>query len=124
MSLKRTVVVLLVLLAAGVGVVKSTPRPDQRNFWALNNTLKEIRELYVSPHDYKSWGTDVLGRGVLPTAVGRVISFDSTGPTGCSFDFKLVFSDGTAQQYLQGRDVCSVIAIQFNATDSFGLIKP
>jgi hypothetical protein len=123
MSLKRTVLVLLVLLAVGVGVVKSTPRPDQRNFWALNNTGKEIQKFYVSDHDSTQWGGDILGRATLPTGMGTVVYFDSTIKTGCNFDFKIVFADGSTQQYLQGKDVCKVFGIQYNVSDSFGLIR-
>jgi hypothetical protein len=123
MSLKRTVVALLVLLAVGVGVVKSQPT-DPRNFWALNNTQKEIREFYVSTHDSTRWGTDILGRATLPTGMGTVVYFDSSIPTGCNFDFKIVYADGSSQTYTQGRDICAIFAIQFNANDSFGLVKP
>ncbi|HEV3219547.1 MAG TPA: hypothetical protein VGZ48_07230 [Candidatus Acidoferrales bacterium] len=124
MSLKRTVVMLFVLLAAGVGVVKSqTPRPDNRNFWALNNTGKEIAQFYVSPHGNPNWLNNVLGHGVLPAEMGTVIYFPSNVSTGCSFDFKLVYSDGSSQVYQQGRDVCQIYAVQFDPTDSFGLVK-
>ena len=125
MSLKRTGLMLVVLLALGVGVVKSqTPRPDNRNFWALNNTGKEIAQFYVSPHGNPNWLNNVLGRGTLPAEMGVVIYFPSNISTGCSFDFKLVYSDGSSQVYQQGRDVCSIYAVQFDPTDSFGLIKP
>ncbi len=124
MSVKRTVLVLLVLVAAGVGVLKSQERPDQRNFWALNNTSKEIKEFYVSAHDSTRWGTDILGRATLPDGMGTVVYFDSKIQTGCNFDFKIVYADGSSQTYTAGRDVCSIYAIQFNASDSFGLIRP
>jgi len=123
MSLRRTVPVLLVLLAIGVGVVKSQPQVDQRNFWALNNTQKEIREFYVSAHNDTRWENDVLGRATLPNLMGTVIVFTPAVKTGCVFDFKLVYADGSAQQYLQGRDVCQIFGIQFNATDSFALVR-
>jgi hypothetical protein len=38
---------------------------DRRDFWALNNTGKEIREFYVSAHESTNWGNDVLGRSTL-----------------------------------------------------------
>jgi hypothetical protein len=123
MSLKRTVLVLLVLLALGVGVVKSQPQADQRNFWALNNTHKEIREFYVSSHDSTRWGGDILGRATLADGMGTVVYFDSKIQTGCNFDFKIVFADGSAQQYLQGKDVCKIFGIQYNETESIGLVR-
>lgn len=124
MSLKRIVPVMLVLLAIGVGALKSqTPRPDNRNFWALNNTGKEITQFYVSPHGNSNWLNNVLGRGTLPAEMGTVIYFPSNISTSCDFDFRLVYADGSSQTYMQGRNVCTIYAVQFDAADSFGLVK-
>jgi hypothetical protein len=123
MSMKRTGLVLLGLLALGVGVVKSQPQGDQRNFWALNNTQKEIREFYVSAHNDVRWENDVLGRATLLNGMGTVIYFTPAVKTGCNFDFKLVYADGSSQTYLQGRDVCNIFGVQFNAADSFALVR-
>ena len=97
---------------------------DQRNFWMLNNTGQVISRFYVSPHDSNYWGNDVLGSGRLPNGIGAVISFTSSVRTSCVMDFKLVFEDGTEQTYRQGRNVCSLGAVQFNRTQSIGLWLP
>lgn len=97
---------------------------DQRNFWALNNTGKTISRLYVSPHEDKSWGSDVLGESQLPTGVGTVISFRAGARTSCLMDFRLVFSDGSEATYPQGRNVCLLGAVQFNRTTSIGMALP
>lgn len=94
------------------------------DFWALNSTGREIREFYVSPHDNTRWGSDVLGRATLPNGVGTIVTFSPESQTGCIFDFKLVFDDGTSVTYTQGRNVCRVDAILFNPTESFGLSRP
>jgi hypothetical protein len=98
----------------GLGA-SQTLQSDRRNFWALNNTTKEIRNFYVSPHSSDQWGDDVLGRATLPDGMGTLIYFTPGSQTGCVFDFKLVYSDGTAQQYVQGTNVCEIRAVQFNS---------
>jgi hypothetical protein len=93
---------------------------DPRNFSLLNNTGKQIREFYVSPHEVGDWGPDGLGVTTLPDGWRTLISFDRGGLSSCVMDFKLVFSDGSKQFYAQGRDVCRLNAVQFNWDDSIG----
>lgn len=103
-----------------VGYAGSQGR-DARNFWVLNNTGKKISRFYVSPHESYSWGSDVLGQAELPNGIGALISFDSSIRSSCTMDFKLVFDDGSEQLYRQGRNVCLLVAVQFNRQDSVGL---
>jgi hypothetical protein len=103
------------------GVASHAQRADQRNVWVLNNTYREIRELYVSPHERNSWGQDVLGQGTLPHGIGAVISFDPRISSSCVMDFKLVYGDGSVHVYEDGRNVCLLLAVQFNARASIGL---
>lgn len=113
----------LVMVIIFLGQVSSHAQ-DERNFWALNNTGKTISSLYVSPHEHKSWGKDILGQAELPTGIGTVISFDPDVETSCLMDFRLVFRDGTEQTYVQGRNVCKLGAVQFNRSTSIGLLLP
>ena len=119
----KTLLVALVLtggLSLG-GVTSHAQRGDQRNVWVLNNTNREISELYVSPHESNSWGQDVLGRVTLPHGVGTVISFDSRTASSCVMDFRIVYGNGSEQVYDDGRNVCLLLAVQFNARSSIGL---
>ena len=107
------------LLLTAVLLVCALPQqgiPQSRaNFWFLNNTGKELHNLYVSPHSQNAWGQDVLGRATLPTEMGTLIIFPPEWRGVCHEDFKLVFSDGTFETYAQGIDVCQLHALQFNA---------
>jgi hypothetical protein len=107
------------LLLAAVLLVCVLPQqaiPQSRaNFWFLNNTGKELHNLYVSPHSQNSWGQDVLGRATLPDGMGTLIVFPPTWRGVCHEDFKLVFGDGSYQTYSQGIDVCQLHALQFDA---------
>src|ERR1700689_642894 len=90
--------------------------PQSRaNFWFLNNTGKELNNLYVSPHSQNSWGADVLGRAALPSEMGTLIIFPPAWRGVCHEDFKLVFRDGSSETYTQGLDVCQLHALQFDA---------
>jgi hypothetical protein len=111
----RLAVIALVVLPAVISYGQ-----DRRNFWALNNTGKTIREFYVSPHESGNWGRDTLGETQLGNGTGTLISF--TGRSSCVMDFKLVFTDGTDQTYEQG--VCLLGAVHFNRYDSIGLSLP
>jgi hypothetical protein len=115
---------LAALVLTGLGLGGATPhaqRVDQRNVWVLNNTNREISELYVSPHESSRWGQDVLGQATLPHGIGAVVSFDSRIGTSCVMDFKIVYGNGSVQLYEDGRNVCVVLAVQFNARTSVGL---
>jgi len=111
-----------VLLAAFllVCVVPQAIPQSRANFWFLNSTGKELHNLYVSPHSQDSWGSDILGRATLPDGMGTLVIFPPQLRGVCHEDFKLVFSDGTAQTYTSGIDVCQLHALQFNATDVSG----
>ena len=91
-----------------------------RNFWFLNNTGKDIHNVYVSPHESKVWGADVLGKATLPTGVGTLIIFPPNWQTSCYMDFKLVFDNGVEQLYQEGRDVCTLHALEFDPSSSSG----
>ena len=122
MASKTLLVSLAVVGAVGLGeVTPHAQRVDQRNVWVLNNTNREISELYVSPHESNSWGTDVLGRATLPQGIGTVVSFDSRIGTSCEMDFRIVYTDRSVQVYDDGRNVCVLLAVQFNARNSIGL---
>ncbi|MGO9641391.1 MAG: hypothetical protein ACLP1Y_08825 [Candidatus Acidiferrales bacterium] len=121
MNLRRIVLGLTISMALCLGLGASqTATQDRRNFWALNNTGKEIHSFFVSPHTSDQWGDDILGRATLLDGMGTLIYFNSSVRTGCNFDFKLVYADGTAQVYTQGRNVCEIHAVQFNPDTSDG----
>ncbi len=122
MASKALLAALVLTGAVGLGGVTShAQRYDQRNVWVLNNTNQEISELYISPHESTRWGQDVLGRATLPHGIGTVISFNSQIGSSCVMDFKIVYENGSVQLYQDGRDVCLLLAVQFNARSSIGL---
>jgi len=87
---------------------------DRRNFWVLNNTGRTITSFFVAAHGTDApWGNDVLGTATLPDSLGTAVYFHDN-QSSCMYDFRVGYSDGTHQDYLQGRNLCQVHAVQFN----------
>lgn len=124
MSLKRILVTLGLVTVATLALVTyqatKLRAADQRNFWFLNNTGRQIEQVYVSPHESGYWGSEVLGVAALPDGTGTVIVFSRNYRTSCVFDFKLVFDDRTVQIYTEGRNICSLHAVEFDSYTSQG----
>jgi hypothetical protein len=115
MTVRKIAIQLTVLTGLCLCLTGASARPPIRDFWALNDTGKEIRYFYVSPHDVTEWGDDVLGRATLADGMGTKIVFPRREGAPCNYDFKLVFADGTNQVYQNGRDICAISAIVYNA---------
>jgi hypothetical protein len=124
MSPKRILATLGLIAAVTFGLVTAhVPKlraADQRDFWFLNNTGHQVDRVYVSAHESEYWGDDVLGASALADGMGTVIVFSQNYRTSCTFDFRLVYHDGTVQTYRDGRNICSLHAVQFNAYSSQG----
>jgi hypothetical protein len=70
-----------------------------------NNTRMPIVEVYISPVRSEHWNIDLLGYDYLAPASSVLVNIDDR--TGCRFDFKTVFDDGTTQ-IRRDVDVCAV----------------
>ena len=77
-----------------------------QDFTLVNSTGFEIDQLFVSPHSSNNWGSDVLGRDVLPTGRQTDITFPpNTRP--CAWDLKVVYSDGGSASWMN-INLCSI----------------
>jgi hypothetical protein len=119
----RLVVLVAVALALLLGTSGSRAQ-NQRNFWMLNNTTKTISQFLVSTHDDESWGRNILGTATIAHGMGTLVYFPPDSKGSCLMDFRLIYNDGSEQTYRQGRNVCLLGAVQFNAKDSIGLSLP
>ena len=70
-----------------------------------NNTRMPIVEVYISPVRSELWNIDLLGDAYLAPASSVLVNIDDG--TGCRFDFKTVFDNGTSQ-IPRDVDVCAV----------------
>lgn len=64
----------------------------QLDFRFHNRTGFSVAQLYVSPSHSDYWGSDVLGRDILPSGYSTLIYFSGNYDT-CIFDIKVVFLD-------------------------------
>ena len=70
-----------------------------------NNTRMPIVEVYISHVRSGLWNIDLLGDDYLAPASSVLVNIDDR--TGCRFDFKTVFDDGTTQ-IRRNVDICAV----------------
>jgi hypothetical protein len=110
--MKKILSVAIALLA----VTLSASSSDHRNFWVLNNTGRTINSFYIATHGVQgSWGNDILGNASLSNSLGTAVFFHDAAAS-CVYDFRVQFSDGGYQDYLQGRNLCQTHAVEFNAS--------
>ena len=76
-----------------------------RNVEIVNASGMTITNFYGSNSGSNSWEDDILGASTLASGSAANINFDD-GSGYCTFDFKVVFSDGTVG-IEKGIDVCT-----------------
>jgi len=99
-----------------------TAQTRNRDFWALNYTGGTVVQLWVADHNSPYWGSEVLQGARLESGLGVYIHI--TGGGSCFVDFKLVYSNGSTQEYRDGRDVCAVGGVEFGPSVSRGWLWP
>jgi len=77
----------------------------ERQMELTNSTRMAIIEIYAAPVSSGRWHEDLLGNEILTPANSAVVSIDDA--SGCWFDFKTVFDDGTTS-IRRAIDVCEV----------------
>ncbi len=96
---------LAVVAALSMALTGVAMAADQ-DFTLVNTTGFEIDQLFVSPHSSNNWGSDVLGRDVLPAGNQTDITFPpNTRP--CAWDLKVVYSDGGSASWAN-INLCSI----------------
>ena len=105
------------IFAAAVMAVSFAAHAIDRDFTVHNNINETIAELYVSPTSQTTWGSDILGRDVLPQGESAAIHFTPRTNAGeCIFDIKLVAG---AHQYVVSRvNLCTITDMTFNRSGS------
>jgi hypothetical protein len=81
-------------LTGCVETTTTTYSSANRNVLIINNSGYTITNFYGSNSGSSSWEEDILGTSTLPSGNSVNINFDD-GSGYCTFDFKVVFSDGS-----------------------------
>lgn len=91
---------------AGCLTTTTTYSSANRNVTIVNASGMTITNFYGSNAGSNSWEEDILGTSTLASGSSANINFDD-GSGYCTFDFKVVFSDGTVGVE-NGIDVCQI----------------
>jgi hypothetical protein len=124
-AVQRRVLSAALLGAAALTLAACQQEPAQRvvvvpsqacntAFRVVNNSSVTVGQLYFSHSSLSGWGTDQLGRNVLPP--GRFVNYRAAN-TG-NYDFRVVWTNGRAAE-IRGVNVCR--ASQITVTNA-GLI--
>src|SRR5215472_15154246 len=70
-----------------------------------NNTRMTIVEIYISQFGAERWNIELLSEDFLAPARSVRVNVDDR--TGCLFDIKTIFDDGTAQ-LRRGVNICQI----------------
>ncbi len=112
---QRFVCRVLVSTALAVPLVALTTQSvlaDRRDFTVRNDSVTDLQELYVSPSSENEWGTDILGRDILPSGQATLVQFDDDS-TACRYDIRAIFSDGQPVEDYQV-DLCRTNTYTFS----------
>lgn len=94
------------LTLAGCVTTTTTYSSANRNVTIVNASGYTITNFYGSNSGSNSWEEDILGTSTLPSGSSANVNFDD-GSGFCTFDFKVVFSDGSVG-IEEGIDVCQI----------------
>jgi hypothetical protein len=104
-----------------LSLLSSEASADRRNFWLVNDTGQTINEVHIAVHgSADAWSADVLGDVTLRDGTG--VKINVFGSSGCMVDFRIVYADGSIEDYLGGRNLCKASAIQFHKGTNYALI--
>ncbi len=109
--MRRNILAAVFLSVSLAGCVETTTTTTtttsaNRTVTIVNNTGSTITNFYGSNAGSNSWEEDILGTSTLASGSSANINFDD-GSGYCSFDFKVVFSDGSTVVE-EDIDVCKV----------------
>jgi hypothetical protein len=107
---------LLVLAVCGLFLSQGSASAVNLNFALKNNTGYTITGLYLSPHSQALWGYNVLSTAIDN---GGVVSFRApSGATSRYWDLKVVYSNGTSEEWQDGFNLASIYTITLYYDDA------
>lgn len=90
---RATLVMLSAALVLGLSTSAQAEGSDN-DFTLVNKTGYTLDKVYVSPHDTKEWGEDIMGKDTLKDGEEVKITF-SPNADADHFDVKVVYDDKT-----------------------------
>jgi hypothetical protein len=100
---------LLVLAVCGLFLSQGSASAVNLNFTLKNSTGSTITGVYISPHSQDRWGYNVLSTAIDD---GDVVSFRApTGATSRYWDLKVIYSNGTSEEWQNGFNLGRIYSI-------------
>jgi hypothetical protein len=106
-------------VAALFGVMAFAAAPasaqSEQDFTLLNGTEYVIDEVYVAPSTSKTWGSDIMGDGVLGAGSSKLVKFRS-GTSNCIYNMRVKWADGSSSEWSTDFDLCTIskITLRYN----------
>jgi hypothetical protein len=82
-------------------------------FFVNNNTGVTLNNIYVTPAETSSWGSDILPNDLFENGSSVRVDIPADYGTTCKFDMKITDLDGNAVIFT-GMDACKLHTLQIN----------
>lgn len=81
-----------------------------QNFSMTNNTGMTLLDVFISPNDENSWGSDVIPKDVIANGETFDFTFTDVSPDKCIWDIKFTAENGT-EYIMQDVNLCKTATI-------------
>jgi hypothetical protein len=103
------------VIAASVAIMSiSTAFADPRDFQLVNNSGRDINEIYVAQSNLDDWGDNLIPDGkIFPSGNAVPIAFQRYTEGNCYYDIKVITVDG-AEGEMNQVNLCETTTVTFN----------
>lgn len=106
--MKKTLLSLFVL--GVLFLFNSTTQAQSQNFEMTNGTGYTIVDVFISPSESESWGSDVIPKDMILDGETFNFTFDGISPEKCMWDILFTSEDGN-KYYMRGLNLCEITTI-------------
>ena len=82
-------------------------------FFVVNNTGVTLNNIYVTPAETNSWGSDILPNDLFENSTSVRVDIPADYGTTCKFDMKITDLEGNAVIFT-GMDACKLHTLTIN----------
>ena len=88
----------------------SGAQAQSQNFTMTNNTGMILVDVFISPSDSESWGSDVIPGDLILDGESFDFTFTDVSPEKCMWDIMFTADDGV-KYYMKGVNLCEITTI-------------
>ncbi len=108
--LKRSWIVAVLALAAGLAAAPQAIAQQNPSFNLVNRAGSTINEVYATPAGLANWGRDRLANANIPPGQTHPVRLPADG--NCVYDIKVVYANGQSDER-RALNTCSVESVTF-----------